>query len=233
MATVMHSEAELYEPVKSFFQQRGYKVKGEVSHCDLVALRDGEEPVIVELKRTFNLPLLIQGIDRLQQSGRVYLAVKWPENGRAPYGLKWNEIGRLCRMLGFGLLAVRFHKSKKSSVDILCEPAPYTPRPQKKKTALLLAEFQGRSGDYNVGGTNRRKLITAYREQALNCANLIRQFGPLSPLQLRKHTGNDKAGSILQRNFYRWFVRLERGLYGLAPEGEQALNDYAFVVNPE
>src|SRR5436305_7624092 len=72
------SEASLYLPVKRFLEGLGYEVKGEVRGCDLVARRAGEPPVIVELKLRFNLALVLQGIDRLALSERVYVAVPRP-----------------------------------------------------------------------------------------------------------------------------------------------------------
>ena len=71
-------EAALYGPVKRFFESRGFTVKGEVKGCDLVARRGDEPPVIVELKLRFTLGLVLQGIDRLAISDRVYLAVPRP-----------------------------------------------------------------------------------------------------------------------------------------------------------
>jgi len=226
----IRQESELYLPVKAFFERQGFEVRGEVRHCDLVAMRDGEEPVIVELKRTFNLPLLIQGIDRLRHSNRVYLAVEMPPKGRAPHGLKWSELQRLCRMLGLGLLTVRFYKTKAPCVEIQCEPVPYVPRRNKKATQLLTKEFNERSGDYNVGGSNKRKLVTAYREKALQCAQLLRQHGPLSTRQLREMTGNPQITGMLQRNVYHWFERVKFGVYDVTPAGLQALETYAYVL---
>ena len=43
-------EDALYPPVKAFLEAQGYAVKGEVNGCDVVAVRDQEPPVIVELK---------------------------------------------------------------------------------------------------------------------------------------------------------------------------------------
>ena len=64
----MPLESDLYAPVKALLEGQGYVVKGEVRGCDVVAVRAGEPPVIVELKRTFGLGLVLQGIDRLAAS---------------------------------------------------------------------------------------------------------------------------------------------------------------------
>ena len=82
-------ETALYGPVKRFLESRGYEVKGEVCGCDLVARhRDDqgdEKPVIVELKLRFTLALLLQGIDRLAVSERVYVAVPRRAGARAVF----------------------------------------------------------------------------------------------------------------------------------------------------
>lgn len=225
----IRSETELYAPVKRYMEALGYEVRGEVNHCDLVALRGEEPPVIVELKKTFNLPLLVQGIDRLSQADRVYVAVEMPETGRAPHGLKWSDLSRLCRCLGLGLMTVRFYKTRKPAVNVVCDPEPYAPRKSKIKSSRLVYEFRERSGDYNVGGSTQRKLVTAYREKALAVAIMLKRHGSLSPKQLRDLTGNQKAAEQLQKNYYRWFERTARGIYRLTPLGERELEQYSHV----
>ena len=76
-------ESDLYPAVKAFLEGQGYDVKAEVCGCDVVATRGDEPPVIVELKVSFNLALLLQGIDRLSLTDRVYLAVSRPRSRRA------------------------------------------------------------------------------------------------------------------------------------------------------
>lgn len=69
-----YPEAALYAPIKALLERQGHEVKGEVKGCDLVARRGDKPPIIVELKRRFNLPLVLPGIDRLALTERVYLA---------------------------------------------------------------------------------------------------------------------------------------------------------------
>ena len=83
LATEPVSEASLYGPVKQFLEGLGFEVKGEVRGCDLVGRRGDEPPVIVELKLRFNLALVLQGVDRLALSERVYLAVPRPSRHTA------------------------------------------------------------------------------------------------------------------------------------------------------
>ncbi|MBD0380173.1 DUF2161 domain-containing phosphodiesterase [Paenibacillus sedimenti] len=226
----IQTETELYTPIKQYFEERGYTVRGEVKHCDLVAIRGDEPPVIVELKKSFNIPLLVQGIDRLRLTQEVYVAFELPNKGRAPHRLAWEDIRRLCRMLGLGVMTVQFYKRKKPAVDVVCEPIPYTLRHNKRASQQVIHEFHERSGDYNVGGSTQQKLMTAYREKSLHCAYLMRELGPLSPRKLRELTGNKDVSSLLQKNFYHWYVRQSRGIYHITPLGEKALTEYAHVI---
>ena len=219
-------EAALYSPVKQFLERQGYEVKGEVRGCDLVARRGAEPPVIVELKLRFNLPLVLQGIDRLALTERVYLAVPRPER-QARGGLlapERPEIRKLCRRLGLGLILVGLTRK---SVEILEEPVPYRPRQAKSRALRLLDEFSRRIGDANVGGAVGVPLVTAYRQDALRCARVLAHGGPMPVGSLRTAAGVPRAARILQRNVYGWFDRIERGTYRLTPEGDQALSRFA------
>jgi len=53
----MDREDQLYPPVKALLERQGYDVKGEVGAADVMAVRDGEPPVIVELKLRFSLKI--------------------------------------------------------------------------------------------------------------------------------------------------------------------------------
>jgi hypothetical protein len=217
-------ETDLYEPIKQYLVGQGYEVRGEVTGCDLVAVRD-DEMVVVELKTHFNLALLFQGIERQKRSDAVYLAVEAPRSARG----RWQEVQHLCRRLGLGLITVLFAQ-KGALVEVVLDPGDYTPRHNTKRHALLLREFQRRSGDYNTGGSIRRPLVTAYREEALRLAAYLKKHGPSSPKNLRAATGVEKAAQALQGDAYGWFRRVEKGIYELTPKGEQALLQYADVV---
>jgi hypothetical protein len=99
-------ETSLYRPVKVFLQGLGFVVKGEVRDCDLVALKGDNLPVVVicELKLTFNLELILQGVDRAPASDEVWLAARLSSRARGRESDA--RFRNLCRMLGFGLLGV-------------------------------------------------------------------------------------------------------------------------------
>jgi len=205
-------ESDLYPPVKAFLEKQGYAVKGEVRDCDIVALRGVESPVIVELKTVFSLALVLQGIDRQALTDAVYLAVSPPKRGLH------TDVVKLCRRLGLGLLYVT-----PRHVDPVLDPAPYQPRKDKRRQTMLLKEFAARVGDPNAGGSARMPRITAYRQDALRCLAHIAGAGPSKVAVIRQITEVQRAASILQSDVYGWFLRQERGIYGLSPKGEAAL----------
>ena len=213
------AETDLYLPVKRFLEAQGYEVKSEITSCDVVALRGAEAPVIVELKLAFSLQLLLQGVDRQAVSDAVYLAI------RPPKGRQLAEILKLCRRLGLGLLIVAG-----AFVEAALDPAPYQPRKNARRKTMLLKEFAHRVGDPNSGGSARRPLMTAYRQDALRCAAHIGAKGADKVANIRAGAGVARAGAILLDDVYGWFSRAGRGVYGLSPKGEAALSEFAQAV---
>jgi hypothetical protein len=207
-------ETALYAPVKAFLEARGFAVKGEVRGCDVVAVRDGADLlVIAELKLGLSMELLLQAVDRMAIADEVWLAVPATRRGRD----QDRRAHRLCRLLGVGLLAVTLTTGR---VEVLADPGPYKPRLAARKRSRLLAEFARRRGDPTPGGGRGREIMTAYRQAALALAGALRD-GPARPRDLR-HLAPD-AAKILYRNVYGWFAHPAAGLYALAPEGEAAL----------
>lgn len=207
-------ETELYGPVKAFLAAQGYDVKGEVKSCDLVAVRGQEPPVVVELKRSFGLGLVLQGIDRLALTDAVYLAVgHWPKRLR--------EVKKLCRRIGLGLMVVAHGR-----VEVLLDPMPYQPRKDRRRVGRLLGEHARRVGDPSNGGSTRQPIMTAYRQEALRCAIELARQGPLRVAALRQAGDMPNAASILQRNVYGWFERVTRGVYALTPQGQLGLERF-------
>jgi hypothetical protein len=202
--------------VKALLEGQGYVVKGEVRGCDVVAVRGSEPPVIVELKRAFGLSLVLQGVDRLAISERVYLAIgQWPKRMR--------NVKKLCRRLGLGLMVVVAERA-----DIVLDPLPYRPRLDKRKAGRLLGEHARRVGDPNRGGsTTRVPMMTAYRQEALRCAELLASNGPMKLAALRRAADAPRAATILQQDVYGWFERVERGVYTVSPAGRRGLEMFA------
>ena len=212
-------EVALYPPVKTLFESLGYDVKGEVIGCDVVATRGDEAPVIVELKRTFGLGLVLQGVERLALSDAVYLGVgAWPPR-LAP-------VRKLCQRVGLGLIVV-----VRDRATIVVEPVPYRPRKSSVRLARLLDEHRRRAGDPTPGGSVRRPIMTAYRQEALRCAARLRA-GPSTVRAIRIDADAPRAGRILLDDVYGWFERVARGTYALSPRGRQALENDGVVGSP-
>jgi hypothetical protein len=221
------AETDLYPAVKAFLEKRGYTVKSEIRGCDVVALRDAEPPVIVELKLAFSLALLLQGIDRLSLTERVYLAVSRPRGRRARgVSVYRREIRDLCRRVGLGLMTVAPGRTA-AVVEVLAEPTPYRPRRRTKELARLLGEHARRAGDPNRGGVSRTPIVTAYRQEALRCALLIREGGRANIKMLRETGVVPNASKILQRDVYGWFRRLQRATYELTDRARQDIDRFA------
>ena len=49
-------------------------MKGEVTDCDVIAVRPGEDLVVVELKTNFSLQLVFQAVRRQALTDTVYVA---------------------------------------------------------------------------------------------------------------------------------------------------------------
>ena len=209
-------ETTLYLPVKRFLENLGFRVKGEVGGCDLVALSGDDPPVVVigELKLTFNLELLLQAVDRAGACDEVWLAAKMSARGK---GRESDARYRnLCRRLGFGMLAV----TGSGQVEVMVRPATTAPRRDPNKRSRLVAEHNKRRGDPTLGGSTRSPIMTAYRQQALACASAM-ALGPRKLRELRPDIPD--APKILQHNVYGWFDRAERGVYVLTDAGRAAL----------
>ncbi|TYB89121.1 DUF2161 domain-containing phosphodiesterase [Oceaniovalibus sp. ACAM 378] len=212
-------ETELYLPVKAFLQAQGYEVKAEIGAADVVAVRGGEDPVIVELKTGFTLALLHQAVTRQSMTDWVYVAVPRPK-GRLGLRLLKDNTG-LCRRLGLGLVTVRLADGL---VQVHCDPATFQPRKVAVRRTQLLREFARRVGDPNTGGATRVGLVTAYRQDAVLCARHLLD-GPCKGAVVARATGVARATRMMADDHYGWFVRLETGIYALTPKGRAALTE--------
>lgn len=166
------------------------------------------------MKLTFNLELLLQGVDRAPACDEVWLAARLSPRGKGRESDP--RFRNLCRRLGFGLLGV----ADKGEVHILVSPCAPAPRRDPRRRSRLVDEHRRRQGDPAAGGGSRVPIMTAYRQQALACA-LAMTPGPQRPRDLKPSLPD--AGKILLDNVYGWFARAERGLYGLTDAGRAAL----------
>lgn len=208
-------ESALYPPLKAFLEAQGFEVKAEIGALDILACRDGDPPVVVEMKLALNLPLILQGVARQGVFADVYLAVPQP----AKWTHRYKDLVALLRRLGLGLLTV-----KGSVVTAHLDPAPYVPRLNSARAGRLLREFQRRVGDPNTAGTTGVKRMTAYRQDALRMA-VVLASGAQRPAALARASGVARAATILRADHYGWFVRIAPATYALTPQGHKALAD--------
>jgi hypothetical protein len=218
-------ETDLYKPVKAFLEGQGYEVKAEIGAADIVASNGVDEPLIVELKTGFSLSLFHQAIARQAITDTVYVAIPHAAGRRFLQSLTSNKA--LCRRLGLGLMSVRLSDGH---IDVHLDPAPYRPRKSKPRQARLLREFLRRVGDPNQGGSVRRGLVTAYRQDALRCVGVLQANGPGKASEVARQSGVTAARRIMADDHYGWFDRIRTGIYGLSPKGAEAAAQYNDVI---
>ncbi len=214
-------ETDLYAPVKAYLEKQGYEVKAEIGAADIVARRGEDDPLVVELKTGFTLSLFQQAVERQALTETVYVAVPRITTKRFRAALKANK--KLCRRLGLGLITVRM---KDGFVEVHCDPAPYRPRISKPRRGRLLREFERRVGDPNTGGSTRRKIVTAYRQDAITCLTYLHKKGPTKASIVANETGVDRARRIMADDHYGWFERVTVGIYQATPAGRKAVREY-------
>ena len=218
-------ETDLYEPVRDYLTANGYQVQAEVKGCDVVAQKENEI-VVVELKRSFTTRLLVQAIDRQKITDAVYVALPGPYRPRTR---RWRDIKRLLRRLELGLLVVT-GTSGSYRVELVFHPLSFQRQKRASRKRAVIRETAARSGDHNRGGSTRKPIITAYRENAIHIACCLDRLGPSTPQRLRELGTGGKTTPILSSNFYGWFRRVDRGVYELTPAGRQGLNEYEKIV---
>jgi hypothetical protein len=212
-------EVDLYGPIKGFLEAQGYTVKGEIGACDIVAVREGEGPVVVELKERLNFALVLQAVDRLRVSETVYIAFRIGKGHSASWRSQRKQVTSLLRRLGLGLLTV----SARGNVVPVLDPAPYRPKSDTGRRNRLLREFAERVGDPEAGGSASRQRLTAYRQDALRCARELAEEDVLKVSVIRERAEVSRAGPILRDNHYGWFERVRTGHYELSPKGRRDL----------
>lgn len=224
-------EVDLYKPIQKHFIKEGFEVYGEVRDCD-IAMVKGDAVVVVELKLTLNVQLLIQATKRQKLTDLVYIAIPKPSFSRR--SKRWTDLCHLIKRLELGLIVVSF-SGRGKRVEVIFDPVPIdrarSMRQNKRKRDALMKEMEGRSSDVNLGGSNRVKIRTAYKENCVQIACYLERLGPLSPKALRELGTGEKTSSILTKNYYRWFERVKRGTYVISEKGKKELREHPELVN--
>lgn len=221
------AETDLAAPLTAYLSENGYTVRSEVHGADIAAVR-GEELVVIEMKLALNLTVVAQAVKRQRLTDTVYVAVPRPPNVS-----RWRRTTRavqhLLHHLELGLIFVSLVPGK-PPVEVVQHPLPFQRRKLPKRRRAMLTEIGRRTGDYNTAGSHGRKLVTAYRENAIQIAWCLHEKGPMSPADLRRRGTGAKTHSILYNNVYSWFQRVDTGIYQLTARGKEELALYPELV---
>lgn len=229
------TESALSRPCKEWLIQKGCDVSAEVKDVDVLGIYNGEDgtqiTIAVELKLRLNLELILQAVERQRVSDYVYMAI--PHDYKLLKTSRFKRITHLLRRLNVGLLTVNF-KSTAPYVSEIIEAKDFdfqkSQRQANRKKEAIISEFNSRKTDSNDGGITQRKIMTAYREQALYIAHCLKEETCLSIKALKEKGCGAKTSSILQANYYNWFERVSKGQYKLKQEGVHALSTYEDVL---
>lgn len=216
-------EAEMYAPVKKYLEELGYTVNAEVKNCDITAKKD-DSIIILEMKKSFNISLVYQLMERKELFNQVYAVIPRPKNCRSK---NVRYMIKLAGELGVGIITVAVESGLKG-VGVLCEPKENvgsdTKARKRKRNAILNEIDRRKSGDKNIGGVTGKKLITAYKEAAIA---LLCYGENMDYIAIRDVPQSYKG--VLQTNYYKWFERSERGKYIISDKGREAFNNAEFA----
>ena len=223
-------EADLFKPVHTYFESLGYKVQAEVNDCDVVAYKN-DSLIIIELKLSLNITLLMQAAKRQKMTNEVYIVIPRPEMSLRKK--RWRDLVHLIRRLEIGLILVSFD-GRLPSIKIVHEPMKFDRKKSmnqsKKQRNKLIEEVVSRRSNQNIGGSNKVLMMTAYKETSIQIAYYIDHLGPMSAKALEEISTGNKTYGILYNNYYKWFVRVDRGVYDLTVKGKQEYQAHSEII---
>jgi hypothetical protein len=214
-------ESDMYDPIKNLLISQGFIVRGEVKGCDIAAVK-GEILWIVEMKLSANITLIYQAMERQAATENVFVAIPRP---RKITDKNFRFLKKLLKKLDIGLITVALDSPLKQA-EIILFPNEKRTKKENKKSESIKKEIFGRTTD-STGGTNNKKINTAYRERCVRIACLLEAKGALSAKLLREYGCEKDANSILYGNFNGWFTKVKTGIYALSDTGKNYLNENA------
>lgn len=218
-------EKDMFQPIKEYLINLGYDVKAEVKNVDILATKN-EKIIVIEMKKQFSIKLLYQACDRQRMFDNVYIAILNPGYKKTRTREFMHKV-YLVRRLRLGLILVDVNKNK---VEVRLDPKEYKFKRNYKKQKLLLDEFNARESSINIGGSNKKKIMTKYREDVIKIAKTLVN-GALSTKMIKEKTEIQEATKILYNNYYHWFERIERGTYELTEKGKKELKYFMDIMN--
>lgn len=224
----IESEAMLYAPIKDYLEAQGYLVHAEVKACDVVAIK-GEDVIVVEMKRQFNLKLIMQAIQRQQVCSSVYIA--FPVTKTIANRRRMNEIKALAKRLHLGLILVHDRPSG-LAVEVPLLPDFQVFRVNVKAQKAFMKELLSREHSVNTGGITKQRIITAHKERALSIAAFLKVHGPMGIGDIATYLNltKDVVGVDLRSNLYKWYRRESRGVYAFNDEYDDDFRNFGDLV---
>lgn len=223
-------EADLYEPIQHYFHSLGYKVQAEVNDCDVVAFKEASL-IIIELKLHLNITLLMQAARRQRYTNEVYIAIPRPKTSLRKR--RWRDLVHLVRRLELGLILISF-EGRKPSIQVVHEPAPFdrtrSMRQSAKGRKKIIEEAKNRRSNNNIGGSSNVTTMTAYKEISIQIAFYLDYLGPMSARELQKLSTGERTYGILYHNHYKWFKRVDRGVYDLTAVGKKEYRTFPEII---
>lgn len=226
-------ETDLHVPVKQWLQAQGCEVKTEVKAIDMVGLYNEDFIIAIELKLKLNLEVINQAVERQGIADLTYIAVVHDFKSVETKRFKMTLL--TLKRLNIGLLLVNFRSTEPIVIEVL-KPEHFdferSRRQKKGKKELLIAEFNKRHGDFNKAGSHKTKLMTGYKEQCLLVAHYMYTLGHDKAKAFEKYgLAPKKVSNIFTQNYYNWFIRRDKGIYGLTDDGLSALIEFSHVVD--
>lgn len=212
----IQKETDMYAPVKKKLENMGYTVRSEVKDCDIVAVK-ADEMIVVEMKKSFNITVVYQAMDRRSITPNVYVAIPRPSSLREK---NTRMMMRLLTELGIGLITVGNNSLK--NVDIWIEPNPVK-RVSSSRKGRVKKEFEQRTEDRNTGGSTGKKIVTAYKEASVLALCHIEAYDKIRIKDIKLFGYPDKMRNALHSNVFGWFEKYGRFDYGLSVKGLEAL----------
>ena len=108
--------------------------RAQIDIAAVSAVRGDEELVVVELKLSLNLELVLQAVERLAVTSKVYVGVPV---GNHNLRRRRRQTVKLLKMLGLGLLVID-PDVERHGVDAVLDPGEYRPRRSRRRREVLL-----------------------------------------------------------------------------------------------
>lgn len=212
---MLEKESDLYEPVKKYFEELGYKVNGEVRGCDLAAAGN-DRLIICELKKSFTLKLVYQLMERKNLTPYVYGVIPRPKS----FNDKNTELMlQLLKKIGAGLIVVSENTMLAQVVLEFDESCGTSTKKRQRIKNKIADEVSERVTD-TVGGINQKPVMTLYKESSVAALCYLEENNLLKIRLVRKEIAN-----AVKSNYYNWFEKTGRGEYIMSEKGKNALNE--------